>query len=188
MFFYTKFFVVLSGQKSPCLLFLTAVNQCFSVLTHPCSESYSQPLLGYTTQLMSGLSWELADSRSGSTTVGEQQLTPTASSCADLLATCTASAKGEPSEMCFSSWRWFKKHREAKLWPKLNSRQKISFSAVTLQEKDSQALESGNSVSSSTTALASLMLGIVSKARRSAPAANKPSTCGRCQSFSSYDP
>lgn len=68
------------------------------------------------------------------------------------------------------------------------TRQKLFLSGGTLTEKDSQALESGNSLSSSTTASASLILGIVSKARRSAPAANKPSTCGRCQSFSSCTP
>lgn len=57
---------------------------------------------------------------------------------------------------------------------------------TTLQEKESQAAELGNSRSSSHTACASFILGIVSKARRSAPAAAKHSTWGRCQSFSSF--
>lgn len=61
----------------------------------------------------------------------------------------------------------------------------LTNSLTTLQEKESQAAVLGNSVSSSVTACASLILGIVSKARRSAPAAAKHSTCGRCQSFSS---
>ena len=58
---------------------------------------------------------------------------------------------------------------------------------VTLHERASQALESGNSLSSSTRASASLILGIVSKAMRSAPAAAKDSMCGRCQTLSSLE-
>lgn len=71
--------------------------------THPCSVSHSSPLLGYATQLMSGLRSDLAESSSGSTSAGEQQLTPTASSCCDLRATCTASVNRLPSDMHFPS-------------------------------------------------------------------------------------
>lgn len=60
-----------------------------------------------------------------------------------------------------------------------------SVVTVTLQEKESQALEFGNSLSSSTRASASLILGIVSKAMRSAAA--KHSICGRCQALSSLE-
>lgn len=69
-----------------------------------------------------------------------------------------------------------------------NQRHSLCLAAVvTLQEKESQALEFGNSLSSSTTASASLMLGIVSKARRSGPAAAKLSVCGRCQALRSSE-
>lgn len=71
--------------------------------THPCSASHSSPLLGYTTQLMSGLLSDPAESSSGSTSAGEQQLTPTATSCGDLLAICTASVNGLPSDTHFPS-------------------------------------------------------------------------------------
>ena len=57
---------------------------------------------------------------------------------------------------------------------------------VTLQEKESQALVLGNSLSSSTRASASLILGIVSKAMRSAPAAARQPICGLCHTLSSF--
>lgn len=80
-------------------------RQCSVQLqTHPCSVSHSSPLLGYTTQLMLGLSRDLAESSRGSTTAGGQQLTPTASSWDDLLATFTASVNRLPSEIRFASW------------------------------------------------------------------------------------
>ena len=68
---------------------------------------HSSPLLGYTTQLKCGLSSDPADSSSGSTSTGEQQLTPTATSCEDRLAICTTSVNGLPSDMHFPSWQWF---------------------------------------------------------------------------------
>lgn len=62
--------------------------------------SQSPPLLGYTTQLRSGPSRDPAESSSGSTSSGEQQLTPTATSWAVLLAASrAASAKALPSDM-----------------------------------------------------------------------------------------
>lgn len=67
--------------------------------------SHTSPLLGYTAQLISGLSSDPAESSRGSTSAGEQQLTPTATSCVDLLATFTASVNGLPSDMHLSSWQ-----------------------------------------------------------------------------------
>ena len=55
----------------------------------------------------------------------------------------------------------------------------------TLQERESHAFVFGNSLSSSRRASASLILGIVSKARMSASAAARHSICGRCHALSS---
>lgn len=79
-------------------------------------------------------------------------------------------------------------HKAESVWcTDVNNESKLVllFRALTLQEKESQALEFGNSLSSSTRASASLILGIVSKARRSAPAAAKHSMWGWCQALSS---
>lgn len=76
---------------------------------------------------------------------------------------------------------WFSLMHRCQQWIKTS----LLFRPVTLQEKESQALEFGNSLSSSTRASASLILGIVSKARRSAPAAAKHSIWGWCQALSS---
>lgn len=92
---------------------LTKDEQKQWLQTHPCSVFHSSPLLGYTTQLMSGLSSDPADSSSGATSAGEQQLTPTATSCGDRLAICTTSVNGLPSDMHFPSWQWFCTKRES---------------------------------------------------------------------------